>query len=181
MGFFTPGETEANRRRTDLGLRAVGELGASAINSQFAGLQKSFSPILSQMAQGAAIGANMETQALQANLARQGLGGTGLGSALGSGMRSGATFQTNILRSKLLSELFGKAVGTQTQRAGAFLNTAGLIKKEASGFQQTVGALGVAGNLLGSAGSLGLFDGLSGLFGGGTPDFEANMRRGHGG
>ena len=157
MGFFTSGEKVANRQRTDLGLRAVGELGASAINSQFAGLQQSFNPILAQMAQGAAVGANMDTQSLQANLARQGLGGTGLGAALGAGLRSGATFQTNQLRAKLLSDLFGAAVQTQGQRAQSFLTTAGQLQAEPSGFQQTAGVIGAVGNVVGGLGALGVF------------------------
>ncbi len=163
MGFFTSGEKTANRERVALGRQAQQALGSQAIGEQFRGFQSQFNPILAQMAQGAQVGANMDTQSLQANLARQGLGGTGLGAALGSGLRSGATFQTNQLRAKLLSDLFGQAVGTQTSRAQGFLTTAGQLQAAPSGFQQTLQGLQVAGNVVGSFGALG---GLPNPFGG---------------
>jgi len=117
-GLFDDGAEEANRQRIRLAQVASKELNADTINAQFGTMARGFSPIMAQMAQGAAVGANMDTQGLQANLARQGLGGTGLGAALGGGLRSGATFQTNQLRARLLSDLYGSAVQTQAAKAG---------------------------------------------------------------
>ena len=154
MGFFTSGEKTANRQRVSLGQQAQQALGAGAIGQQFQGFQSQFNPIIAQMAQGAAVGANMDTQSLQAGLARQGLGGTGLGAALGAGLRSGATFQTNQLRAKLLADLFGQAVGTQTSKAQGFLTTAGQIQAAPSGFQQTMGVLQTAGNIMAPLGMM---------------------------
>jgi hypothetical protein len=147
MGFFTSGEKAANRQRDLLGRKAQEQLSSTAIGGQFQGFQRQFNPIMAQMAQGAAVGANMDTQALQAGLARQGLGGTGLGAALGSGLRSGATFQTNQLRAKLLSDLFGAAVQTNVRKAGTFMQSAGMVQAEPSGFQQTMQVAQAGANL----------------------------------
>ena len=137
MGYFTSGEKELNDKIDVYQRKALGELGTDNINRIFGGLQQSFNPMLAQMAQGAQVGANMDTQSMQANLARQGLGGTGLGMALGGGLRSGANFQTNQLRAKLMSDLFGQAQGIAGARSNTFMQAGGLFQAEPSGMQQT--------------------------------------------
>lgn len=137
MGYFTSGEKELNDKIDVYQRKALGELGTDNINRIFGGLQQSFNPMLAQMAQGAQVGANMDTQGIQANLARQGLGGTGLGVALGGGLRSGANFQTNQLRAKLMSDLFGQAQNLAGARSDTFMNSARMFQVEPSGAQQT--------------------------------------------
>ena len=146
MGYFTSGEKGLNDKIDLYQRKALGELGTGNISRIFSGLQQNFSPMLAQMAQGAQVGANMDTQSMQANLARQGLGGTGLGVALGGGLRSGANFQTNQLRAKLLADLFGQAQGLAGARANTFMQAGSQFQAEPGGFQQTMGAVtGMAG------------------------------------
>ena len=102
------------------------ELTTNAIGQSFNDFQDMYratlDPALATLAQGAQVGANMDTQAIQANMARQGLGGSGLGAALGAGLRTGATLavgqQQNALRLRMAQEAMGQAVGLRRARAG---------------------------------------------------------------
>lgn len=136
--LFGDGSGDYNREVKAAGDWAIFELGQGAIGRRFQGLQDTYAPMLAQMSQAAQVGANMDTQSMQANLARQGLGGTGLGAALGGGLRSGATFQTNQLRARLAAEAMQQAIGLQQNMASTILGRATGQVPEAGAWQSTV-------------------------------------------
>ena len=104
--------------------QALKDLGVGRISNTFRGFAGLMDPYMSAMGEAAQVGANMDQQALQASMARQGLGGSGLGAALGAGLRSGATFQSNQLRARLLSDMFGAAQQNALARANVRMQQA---------------------------------------------------------
>jgi hypothetical protein len=143
---FGDGSGDYNREVKAAGDWALFELGQGAIGRRFEGLQDTYAPMLAQMSQASQIGANMDTQSMQANLARQGLGGSGLGTALGAGLRTGATFQTNQLRARLAAEAMQQAIGLQQNTASMIMARAtGQVPEQGWGAQTMDRALQAAG------------------------------------
>ena len=95
-------------------------LGADAVGAQFRGLQGLASPFLNQMAASQGLQGQAQASSAMANMSRMGLGGTGLGAALGSGLQAGSAFQGNQLRARMFQDLLGQAQQTQGQRANMF-------------------------------------------------------------
>ena len=168
MGVFSDGTGDYNRElkaQRDRVLRE--ELTSAAIGRSFEDFQGMYAPMLGQMSQAAAVGANMDTQSMQANLARQGLGGTGIGAALGSGLRTGANFAVNNLRARMAQEAMQSALGLRSARANTLMSQAMNMKPEMGAgqywMQTGLQTAGVA------AQTAGLFVGGGGGGGGGMP------------
>lgn len=138
MSLFGSGAGDYNREVKAAGDWAVFELGQGAISRRYQGMQDLFAPMLQGMGQAAQVGANMDIQGLQANLARQGLGGSGLGAALGSGIRTGATFQMNQLRAQLAMEALRQSIGLQQMKANTIMQRAAGQVPEAGAYQTAI-------------------------------------------
>lgn len=138
MSLFGSGAGDYNREVKAAGDYALWKLGPEAIANRFAATQSLFAPMLQGMGQAAQVGANMDIQGLQANLARQGLGGSGLGAALGSGIRTGATFQMNQLRAQLAMEALRQSIGLQQAGANIIMQRATGQVPEAGAYQTAI-------------------------------------------
>ena len=112
---------ETNRTSLNQADRADKRLKAlDGIQEQFLGLGQLMGPTLQSIFAGnAMIGRNAAT-GIQAGLNRAGFGNTGLGSVLGQGALAGANFQNNQLRARMMQDLLGSAIQTNTAR-GSFM------------------------------------------------------------
>lgn len=116
-GAFNAMLGETKRREA----KALGMTDENNLYNLFGAMQQAAAPNLNALSRFNALGAMQAAQSGQANLARLGLGGTGLGSALGSGLQAGAALQTNALRARMLQDLQREAANAQLTRAGFVL------------------------------------------------------------
>ena len=97
--------------------RSAGLPGLSNLTELFPLFQQQMAPTFNVLGQQASLQGQQAAQGLQAGLGRLGLGATGLGASLGSGIQAGAAFQANALRARMMQDLFGEAINTQMGRA----------------------------------------------------------------
>jgi hypothetical protein len=115
------------------------------------GFQNAAAPWINAAGQSNYMAAQMAANSQQAGLARLGLGGTGLGSALGGGLLAGASFSTNALRARMMQDIFNEAIQAQMGRASL---VAGLPIAQAPTASPTSGAIQGAGSGLMLGGQL---------------------------
>ena len=150
---------------------AFNQMGAGEVGKQFQGLQGLYGSFFNQMAASQGLQGQAQANSAMANMGRMGLGGTGLGAALGSGLQAGSAFQGNQIRAKMLQELMGQAQNTQSmkanmmfqtgmQQAGTFRGFGDVWREDVMPVVNTAGQIG--------AGAM-MFGGGGGMAGGGMP------------
>jgi len=123
MGFFSSGGNQ--RKEIDIGRRAaLNALSPTAIGGYFSGLQGIASPFLNQIAAGVGLQGQAQNNAVLAQMARMGLGGTGIGASLGAGLTAGSAFQGNQVRARIFQDLLQQAMAGQSQVANIFMQSA---------------------------------------------------------
>lgn len=138
-------------------------LGADALGAQFRGLQGLASPFLNQMAASQGLQGQAQAGTAMANMSRMGLGGTGLGAALGSGLQAGSAFQGNQLRARMFQDLLGQAQQTQAMRsnmffqqgmqgAGTFRGFGDVLREDIMPIAQMAGSAATGGMMFGAGG-----------------------------
>ena len=160
MGAFSESQGFSERQNQ----REQFERGKNALDpkrqgNRFRALMEEFSPQLGQLTSFLSQGSQVAGQAVQANFARAGLGNTGLGSALSTGIAQGTAIAGGGIRARILQDLFDQAGATQSQIANAYFGAPSLGYQP--GQQYSVG---------GQAAAAGLQSGLNAIpFSPGTP------------
>lgn len=159
MGWFSSGVGDYNRElKAQRDAILSNELTTGAIRQSFEQFQDMYAPMMSQMGTAAAVGAMADTQTMQARMARMGLGGSGIGLAMGAGLRTGATMAGNRLRAQMAQDAMSQAYQLRASRANTMMQQALGMQPEAGpgaqAMQYGMQALDAAGSAMAGYGAL---------------------------
>ena len=135
---------------------AQAELSTGALGRTFQGLQGLAATTIGAIGSQSALSSQVQSQSLNANFARQGLGNTGIGQQLGAGAARGSAFQSNQLRARIFGDLLGDAQNIQASKAQAFLGQMGHTTGQPNAATRFLagfgGGLNTGGSLFGGGG-----------------------------
>jgi hypothetical protein len=146
MGFidslFGSGAKQGNEIRNRNSREGASKLTAGAIGETARGLIGQRGSEFAAIGAAGQLGVEAQRGQLDARMAQQGLGGTGLGASFSGASRAGAAFQSNQLRAALSSEIYGQALQANTAAGQMIAST--FIENEPAAFGTALQSLGSA-------------------------------------